>query len=377
MGTGGHPLGHTHPPADGSELVGAWLVSRKRSRLHRRLQHQLDPATEPGAVRRLRYSGAGGSKKEPKGRYYSTSADVLENAQGQHSGRQHILDQPEIGKLLRDYVETPRLVNPVHRYTSTRLSIRPGGPSPGASRRATRSAGTSLYVPSGAARAQALVATVVADDQRRLLLVELRCGASVPGPALIEAFRVTDIPRTNGRRRVWHGLRRVSLDAQLCKRVNFAPAVGNVELSPRSGTECPRRCRPVRAPYFDRFSRGRKSISERQRQAAQRGYVRIDGSTALFPHPRAGPGRTSAIRKLPPSGAINMPVRARQRHHEGSHAPACTTLAPGRIRARLLLQVHDNWFSSRPRTVVPGGAAGARTDCPKPTRLVVPAEQWT
>lgn len=288
-----------------------------------------------------------GARKTKSG-YYSTRASVLEGLQGEHPIIDAILEYRELSKLKSTYVDAlPELVNPETGRIHT--SYNPTGTVTG---RISSTNPNLQNIPIRTEEGRRIRRAFVAQEGWLLLgadysQVELRVMAHVSEDrGLIEAFeRGEDIHTTTAAAVYGVPLDAVSYEMRsVAKAVNFGLIYGQGAFGlARQINVSVDDAQVFISRYFDRFPGVRAYMDQIQTDAAEKGYVEtLLKRRRYFPELAAGSRASSRGRQAAQRMAINTPI-------QGSAADIIKLamirmhrrLAEEKLRARMLLQVHD------------------------------------
>jgi DNA polymerase-1 len=301
-----------------------------------------------------------GLRKTQSG-HYSTAADVLEGLRGRHEVIDLILEQRQLTKLKSTYVDAlPQLVNP--RTGRLHTSFNQTGAVTG---RISSSDPNLQNIPIRTELGREVRRAFVADEGWKLIAadysqVELRVMAHIAqDPGLLGAFeRGEDIHAATAAAVLGVSLEQITKDQRrIAKSVNFGLSYGQSPfgLAQQTGMS-QQEARQFIETYFEKYPGVRDYIQRTKLQAAKQGYVEtLLGRRRYFPNldKMRGPERGRVERE-----AINMPIQgtaadiikiAMIRLHR--------TLRERNLRARMLLQVHDELVLEAPddeiKSVVP------------------------
>jgi DNA polymerase-1 len=301
-----------------------------------------------------------GLRKTQSG-HYSTAADVLEGLRGRHEVIDLILEQRQLTKLKSTYVDAlPQLVNP--RTGRLHTSFNQTGAVTG---RISSSDPNLQNIPIRTELGREVRRAFVADEGWKLIAadysqVELRVMAHIAqDPGLLGAFeRGEDIHAATAAAVLGVSLEEITRDQRrIAKSVNFGLSYGQSPfgLAQQTGMS-QQEARQFIETYFEKYPGVRDYIQRTKLQAAKQGYVEtLLGRRRYFPNldKMRGPERGRVERE-----AINMPIQgtaadiikiAMIRLHR--------TMRERNLRARMLLQVHDELVLEAPdeeiKSVVP------------------------
>ena len=318
---------------------------------------------------------ATGLKKTQSG-HYSTAAEVLEGLRGLHPVVDRILEQREIAKLKSTYVDAlPQLINP--RTGRIHTSFNQTGAVTG---RISSSNPNLQNIPVRTELGREVRRAFVAQPDWRLVAadysqVELRVMAHIADdPGLRSAFeRDEDIHASTAAAVLGIPIEQVTKDQRrIAKSVNFGLSYGQSAfgLAQQTGMSRSEAERFIHT-YFEKYPGVLRYIERTKRQAAEQGYVEtLLGRRRFFPDlaKMRGPERARAERE-----AINMPIQGT--------AADIIKIAMGRLyralserglRARMVLQVHDELVLETPADEVPTVVPLVREVMSSAFRLAVP-----
>jgi len=325
----------------------------------------------------LRLSTRGVNKT--KSGYYSTRAGVLENLQGAHPIVDAILEHRELSKLKSTYVDAlPQLVNPHTGRVHT--SYNQTGTVTG---RLSSSNPNLQNIPIRSAEGRRVRRAFVAKEGWQLIgadysQVELRVMAHVSGDAsLIGAFeRDEDIHATTAAAVYDVPLDEVSYEQRrIAKAVNFGLIYGQSAygLSKQLGISVEDADMFIKR-YFERFPRVREYMDRIQREVAEQGYVdTLLNRRRFFPELAPGSNLPVQRRQAAQRMAINTPI-------QGSAADIIKLamlrthrmLKESGLRARMILQVHDELVLEAPEDEQEHATALLREAMGQAFALIVP-----
>lgn len=300
-------------------------------------------------------------RKKTANGHYSTSADVLEELRGQHAVVDLILEYRELSKLKSTYVDAlPQQVNPETGRVHT--SFNQTGSVTG---RLASSEPNLQNIPTRTDLGRQVRCAFIAAPGCQLLSVdysqiELRIVAAMSGDeAMREAFLAgKDIHAATAAAIQNIPLEQVTKEQRRnAKAINFGLIYGmsSFGLSRSTGLTLAEAENFVKA-YFTQFPGVRGYLDGIRRQAAQRGYVEtLLGRRRYFPNLKSGSNPNMRAREE--REAINAPI-------QGTAADimklAMIALPPALqqagLRARLLLQVHDELVLEVPDNELQGTA---------------------
>ncbi len=293
---------------------------------------------------------------------YSTSADVLDTLRGQHPIIEWILEYRELSKLKSTYVDTlPQEVNPSTGRVHT--SYNQVGAVTG---RIASSEPNLQNIPTRTEQGRRVREGFVAAPGCLLLSVdysqiELRIAAHMSGDqAMMDAFRAgEDIHAATAAAVNGIPLNQVTKDQRrAAKAINFGIlyGMGAFSLSQSLGITLAEGENFIKA-YYQQFPRVKEFLDALRLSAAREGYVEtMLGRRRYFPG-LAGQSN-QAIRQREEREAINAPI-------QGTAADIMKlamlkipgALKSAGLRARLILQVHDELVLECPREEL-GATAG-------------------
>jgi len=285
---------------------------------------------------------------------YSTSADVLETLRGKHSIIEYILEYRELSKLKSTYVDTlPLEVNPATGRVHT--SYNQVGAVTG---RIASSEPNLQNIPTRTEQGRRVREGFVAAPGCLLLSVdysqiELRIAAHMSGDqAMMDAFRLgEDIHAATAAAVNNIPLNEVTKEQRrAAKAINFGIlyGMGAFSLSQTLGVTLAEGENFIKT-YFERFPRVKQFLEGLKLSAAREGYVEtLLGRRRYFPGLAGQPNQ--AIRTREEREAINAPI-------QGTAADIMKlamlkipgALKSANLRARLILQVHDELVLECPR----------------------------
>ncbi len=299
-----------------------------------------------------------GIRKTQSG-HYSTDAEVLERLRGMHPVVDLILEHRSLSKLKSTYVDAlPQLVNPATGRVHT--SYNQTGTVTG---RISSSDPNLQNIPIRTEEGRRVRRAFIAEEGWVLVgadysQVELRIMAHVSGDeGLLAAFaRGEDIHATTAAAVYAVPLAEVTSEMRrVAKAVNFGLIYGQgayglaaqIGVTPEEADSFIRR-------YFERFPQARAYMERLQREAEERGYVEtLLGRRRYFPELAPGSRLPAQQRQAALRMAINAPI-------QGTAADliklAMLRLRAGLrqagLRARMILQVHDELVLEAPREEV-------------------------
>jgi DNA polymerase-1 len=319
-----------------------------------------------------------GARKTKSG-YYSTRASVLENLHGEHPIVDDILAYRELSKLKSTYVDAlPELINPATGRIHT--SYNPTGTVTG---RISSTNPNLQNIPIRTEEGRRVRRAFVAEDGCLLLgadysQVELRVMAHVSGDqGLIAAFeRDEDIHATTAAAVYGVPLEDVSYEMRsVAKAVNFGLIYGQGAFGlARQINVSVDDAQLFISRYFERFPGVRAYMDQIQHDAAEKGYVEtLLKRRRYFPELAAGSRASSRSKQAAQRMAINTPIQgsaadiiklAMIRMHE--------QLSVEHVRARMLLQVHDEVVLEVPEDELAAVTQVVRTTMENAAELCVP-----
>ncbi|MEA3309578.1 MAG: DNA polymerase I, partial [Chloroflexota bacterium] len=314
-----------------------------------------------------------------KSGYYSTRAAVLEELQGEHPLVKHILTYRSLAKLQSTYVVAlAGFVNPETGRVHT--SYNQIGTVTG---RFSSSNPNLQNIPIRTEEGRRVRRAFVAEEGCVLIgadysQVELRVMAHVSEDAgLIQAFkRGEDVHATTAAAVFEVPLEQVDYDMRrIAKAVNFGLIYGQQAygLSQQLGVSVEKAEEFIRR-YFARFPQVRAYMQRVQKEAQARGYVEtLLRRRRYFPELRAGSRTSHRQRQSALRMAINTPI-------QGSAADILklatlrlhVRLRAEGLRARMILQVHDELVVEAPEEEIAAVAAILREEMRGAFELLVP-----
>lgn len=323
-------------------------------------------------------------KRKTEGGKFSTAADVLDDLRDQHPIIPLILEHRELSKLLSTYVEAlPQAINP--RTGRVHTSFNQAGAVTG---RLASSEPNLQNIPIRTAQGRLVRRAFVAAPGQVLLSadysqVELRLAAHMSGdPTLQEAFRRgEDIHATTAAAVMGVPLAEVTADQRRqAKAVNFGLlyGMGAFALSRQTGMTLAEAENFVRA-YFERFPGIRRYLEETKQQARALGYVQtLRGRRRYFPQLQSAisadaSGQAAMLRARAEREAINAPIQGTAADIiKQAMLDLPPALAAAGLRARLLLQVHDELVLECPLAEITATASLVRQVMSQAATLSVP-----
>jgi DNA polymerase-1 len=300
----------------------------------------------------LRLTPPGANRRTASG-HFSTSADVLEELRGKHPVVDTILEYRELAKLKSTYVDSlPESINP--RTGRVHTNFNQVGIVTG---RIASSDPNLQNIPTRTEIGRRVRQAFIAGEGNLLLSVdysqiELRIVAAMSGDdAMLSAFRAgQDIHTTTASAILGVPLNEVDKDQRRrAKAINFGLIYGmsafglfrTTDLTLGESEDF------VRA-YFQKFPRVKQYLDGLRRQAAEQGYVEtLLGRRRYFPNLRTETNFN--LRGREEREAINAPIQgtaADIMKLAMIHLPQA--LANAGLKARLLLQVHDELVLETP-----------------------------
>jgi len=295
--------------------------------------------------------------------HYSTAADVLDKLKGRHPVVDLILEHRQLSKLKGTYVDAlPALVNT--RTGRVHTSYNQAGAATG---RFSSSNPNLQNIPIRTDTGREIRRAFVAEDGRLLHAadysqVELRILAHISGdPAMLAAFaRGEDIHASTAA--AIYGVPLADVTSQqrrVAKMTNFAISYGvtGFGLSERTGLGQQEADAFIRT-YFQAYPKIREYIEQTRALAQKQGYVEtLLGRRRYFPELSTLAAAQHNVREAAYRMAINAPI-------QGSAADILKVamrnlwerLAEGRLRSRMILQVHDELVLEVPEAELPAVA---------------------
>nr|MBA2450797.1 DNA polymerase I [Chloroflexota bacterium] len=307
----------------------------------------------------------------------STGAEVLEELRGAHPIVELVLEHRQLQKLKSTYIDAlPLLVNP-HTgriHTSFNQTVAATG-------RLSSSEPNLQNIPIRTDLGKRVRKAFVPGAAETLLLsadysqIELRIMAHVTrDPTLVDAFaRGLDIHAATAAEVMDVPLEEVTADMRrVAKIANFGVLYGITEfgLQQQIGLPPEQGSRFIRQ-YFERFGTIKAYQDEVLREAEQRGYVTtLSGRRRYIPELQS---RVHGVRSSGQRMAINHPI-------QGTASDIVKTamirvqylIDEQRLRALMLLQVHDDLVFEIPRDEIGAFASGLRTIMEGAMALSVP-----
>ncbi len=284
---------------------------------------------------------------------YSTDQEVLETLARDHELPRVILDHRMLAKLKSTYVDAlPKMVHPETGRVHT--SFNQTGTATG---RLSSSDPNLQNIPVRTEDGRRIREAFVAEDGWQIIAadysqVELRILAHLSGdPAFIEAFESNqDIHRRTAREVLTGGAEPTGEQRRQAKAINFGILYGLSEWGLSRQLDISRNDASVFiTTYFARYPKIREFLDNTIEDGRDRGYVStIAGRRRFLPDLRS---RNRNLRNAAERVAMNTPI-------QGSAADLIKTamlrvdaaLAERRLRARLLLQVHDELVLEAPES---------------------------
>jgi len=302
--------------------------------------------------------------RRTKSGHFSTAAGVLERLRGQHPVIDLILEQRELTKLKSTYVDAlPRLVNP--RTGRLHTSFNQTGTVTG---RISSSDPNLQNIPVRAPLGRRVRRAFIAASGWKLISadysqVELRVMAHISGDdGLLSAFaRDEDIHASTAAAILGVPLDEVTPQMRrLAKAVNFGLSYGQTAYGLAQATGLTQaEAEDFIQAYFERFPRVREYIDRTKVLATRQGYVEtLLGRRRYFPELQPGSRAPHNVRQAAERMAINAPIQgtaadiikiAMIRLHR--------VLQERHLRARMILQVHDELIVEAPDDEVEGVAS--------------------
>lgn len=323
-------------------------------------------------------------KRKTEGGKFSTAADVLEDLRDQHPIIPLILEHRELSKLRSTYAEAlPQAINP--RTGRVHTSFNQAGAVTG---RLASSEPNLQNIPIRTAQGRMVRRAFVAAPSHVLLSadysqIELRLAAHMSGdPTMQEAFRRgEDIHATTAAAVLGVPVAEVTSEQRRqAKSVNFGLlyGMGAFALSRQTGLTLAEAENFVRA-YFERFPGIRRYLDETKQHARTHGFVQtLRGRRRYFPQLHSAisadtSGQAAMLRARAEREAINAPVQGTAadiiKQAMLNLPPA---LAQAGLRARLLLQVHDELVLECPTAELAATAQRVRQVMSEAATLSVP-----
>ncbi len=308
---------------------------------------------------------------------YSTDATVLEELLGTHPVIEHILTYRELSKLKSTYVDAlPAMINP--RTGRVHTTFNQAATTTG---RLSSEAPNLQNIPVRTELGRLIRRAFVAGSPDLLLLtadyaqIELRIAAHITrDPRLIEAFQNdVDVHAATAATVFNVPLEQVTAEQRrLAKTTNFAVLYGisDFGLSQRVGIPRAEAQRFIEA-YLARHAGIRRYIEETLHLARERGYVETPlGRRRYLPELRSA---NKAVRAAGERMAINMPIQGAQADLIKLAMIAVNEALQQRgLRARMLLQVHDELVFEVPRNELDEVASLVRERMEGAMQLIVP-----
>lgn len=301
---------------------------------------------------------APGGRKTSTGKV-SVAADVLESMKGVHPVIDLILEQRQLSKLKGTYLDAlPKLINPKTGRVHTSFN-QTGAVSGRIASQDPNLQNIPIRSELGREVRRAFIVepgnVLIAADYSQ---VELRVAAHIAGdPGLRAAFAAgQDIHRATAATVLNVPVDQVTSDQRsFAKRVNFGLlyGMGTQSLAQQAGISMKEAQKFVDA-YFAGFPSIRQYIDDTKRRAKEEGYVEtLLGRRRYFPILRTETrdARTNIMQRTAEREAINHPI-------QGTAADIIKIaminihreLAARKLKARLILQVHDELILEAPRT---------------------------
>ncbi|MDY6875263.1 MAG: DNA polymerase I [Chloroflexota bacterium] len=294
--------------------------------------------------------------RRTKSGHFSTAAGVLERLRGKHAIIDLILEQRKLAKLKSTYVDAlPRLVNP--RTGRLHTSYKQTGTATG---RLSSSDPNLQNIPIRTELGRQVRRAFVAEPGWELIAadysqVELRIMAHISGDeGLLSGFaRGEDIHASTASAIMGVPLEEITPDMRrVAKAVNFGLSYGQTAYGLANATDLTQaEAEDFIKAYFERFPKVREYIDTTKALAARQGYVEtLMGRRRYFPELQPGSRAPHNVRQAAERVAINAPI-------QGSAADIINiatirlhrALGERRLRARLILQVHDELVVEAPK----------------------------
>jgi DNA polymerase-1 len=300
---------------------------------------------------------APGERKTSTGKV-SVAADVLESMQGLHPVIDLILEQRQLSKIKGTYLDAlPKLVNPKTGRVHTSFN-QTGAVSGRIASQDPNLQNIPIRTDLGREVRRAFIVekgnVMIAADYSQ---VELRIAAHIANdPGLRAAFAAgQDIHRATAAKVLSVPLDQVTSDQRsFAKRVNFGLlyGMGTQSLAQQAGISMKEAQQFVDA-YFAGFPHIKKYIDETKKRAKTEGYVEtLLGRRRYFPilQTQTRDARTNIMQRTAEREAINHPI-------QGTAADIIKIaminihreLAKRQLKARLILQVHDELILEAPK----------------------------
>ena len=308
---------------------------------------------------------------------YSTDATVLEELVGTHPAIEHVLQYRQLTKLKSTYVDAlPALINPRTGRVHTTFNQ-----AVAATGRLSSDSPNLQNIPVRTELGRGIRRAFVAEGRDTVLFaadyaqIELRIAAHITrDPLLIEAFERDEDVHAATAATVFN----VPLDAvtdeqrRLAKTTNFAVLYGisDFGLSQRVGIARSEAAPFIRS-YLEKYAGINTYIHETLKRARERGYVQTPlGRRRYIPELRSANG---AVRAAGERMAINMPIQGAQADLIKLAMIAIDgAIAAAGLRARMLLQVHDELVFEAPRAELDRLAPLVERCMEGAMRLIVP-----
>jgi DNA polymerase-1 len=322
-------------------------------------------------------------KLEPPGRkktasgFYSTSASVLEDLRGENPIVDLVLEYRELSKLQSTYVDTlPQQINPITGRVHTSYS------QTGSVTGRLASSNPNLQnIPTRTEIGQQVRHGFIADPKNVLLStdysqIELRIVAHMSqDKAMLEAFRRgQDIHAATAAAVANIDIAQVTKDQRRhAKAINFGLIYGMSPYGLVRATDLTLgEAEDFVHAYFEKFPGVKKYLDDIRRKAAEQGYVEtLLGRRRYFPNLHS---RTNASqRNREEREAVNAPI-------QGTAADIIkiamirlpSTLKQKGLKAKLLLQVHDELILECPQTEMMDTAVTVRDVMENAFKLSIP-----
>jgi len=317
--------------------------------------------------------------RRTKSGHFSTAASVLERLRGKHSVIDLILEQRELAKLKSTYVDAlPQLVNP--RTGRLHTSYHQTGTVTG---RLSSSDPNLQNIPIRTELGRQVRRAFIAAPGWKLIAadysqVELRVMAHISGDeGLLGAFnRGEDIHASTAAAIIGVPLAEVTSDMRrVAKSVNFGLSYGQTAYGLANTTDLTQaEAEDFIKAYFERFPKVREYIDTTKALATRQGYVEtLMGRRRYFPELQPGSKAPHNVRQAAERMAINAPIQgtaadiihiATIRLHKA--------LGERGLRARMILQVHDELVAEAPDEEVETVAPLMREVMESASKLQVP-----
>ena len=308
---------------------------------------------------------------------YSTDATVLEELAGTHPVIEHVLQYRQLTKLKSTYVDAlPALINPRTGRVHTTFNQ-----AVAATGRLSSDSPNLQNIPVRTELGRGIRRAFVAEGADTVLFaadyaqIELRIAAHITrDPLLIEAFKRDEDVHAATAATVFN----VPLEAvtaeqrRLAKTTNFAVLYGisDFGLSQRVGIARSEAAPFIRS-YLEKYAGINTYIHETLKGARERGYVETPlGRRRYIPELRSANG---AVRAAGERMAINMPIQGAQADLiKLAMIAIAGAMDEAGLKARLLLQVHDELVFETPRAELDALATLVRRRMEGAMELIVP-----